>query len=152
MRSTPEQDARLRARLQEAVDKVADGSADKMGRLLGYANGGYLREILGSKAKPVREKIIQRFAESTDPTIASWFDGYVSNITAADLAEAAAKHSNPWPFRYLSPAEWALIDPRDWAVAESAALDALEKQRQRARTAHPLRQPESSPRKREASA
>jgi len=71
MRSTPERDAWLQERLRLAVETLAGGSADKFGRLLGYANGGYIREILDGK-KPVRDAIIER--ANTVPASAGWFD------------------------------------------------------------------------------
>ena len=83
MRSTPEQDKTLRARLQEAVDHFGDGSADQFGRLVGYANGGYIREILNNK-KPVREALIGRV--HAHPGMAGWFDAALSSVSAADLA------------------------------------------------------------------
>jgi hypothetical protein len=71
MRSTPERDAWLKQRLKEAVDSpLAGGSADKLGRLLGYTNGGYIREILDGK-KPVRSAIIER-ADAV-PELRGWF-------------------------------------------------------------------------------
>ncbi len=72
MRSTPAHDKKLQARLQAAVDQFADGSADAFGRLIGYANGGYIREVLSGK-KPVREALIDRCAAV--PALSGWFDG-----------------------------------------------------------------------------
>lgn len=59
MRTNPARDAQLRQRLQEAVDAAGGGSADAFGRLLGYMNGGYVREALTGK-KPVREALVER--------------------------------------------------------------------------------------------
>lgn len=54
-----EHEAWMRRRLQEAVDKLADESADKLGRLMGYTNGGFVREILKG-TKPVGKAIVTR--------------------------------------------------------------------------------------------
>jgi hypothetical protein len=72
MRSTPERDAWLRERLIEAVKQFAGGSRDKFGRLLGYTNGGYIREIIDGK-KPVREAILERACGVKE--LAGWFEG-----------------------------------------------------------------------------
>lgn len=88
VRSTPEQDERLRQRLQEAVDKFASGSADKFGQLIGYANGGYVRECLNKK-KPVRESLIDRVHAA--PGMAGWFSEQLSPITAADVGDIDEK-------------------------------------------------------------
>lgn len=74
MRSTPAHDKKLQARLSEAVDRFSEGSADAFGRLIGYANGGYIREVLSGK-KPVREALIDRC--HAVPVLAGWFDGVV---------------------------------------------------------------------------
>lgn len=59
MRSTPDLDRALEQRLREAVVRFAGGSADAFGQKIGYANGGYIREVL-TKKKPVRESLIER--------------------------------------------------------------------------------------------
>lgn len=83
MRSTPEIDARLRRRLQEAVDRFANGSADAFGRQIGYTNGGYIREVLSTK-KEVRERLIERVHEQ--PNMRGWF----SSILTPAMAPAQA--------------------------------------------------------------
>lgn len=88
VRSTPEQDRRLRERLQQAVDEFAGGSVDKFARRIGYANGGYLREILGAKGKPVREALLERV--HADPEMVGWFLPALSKVTADDIAGQAA--------------------------------------------------------------
>lgn len=70
MRSTPAIDQSLRARLQQAVDLFDAGSADAFGRRIGYANGGYIREVLLGK-KPVREALIDRVHGKNE--LADWF-------------------------------------------------------------------------------
>lgn len=74
-----EKDAALTARLVEAVDKLAGGSADRLGRMLGYTNGGYIREIVNGK-KPVRRMLIERFksesAAQADGRLRNWFDDW----------------------------------------------------------------------------
>jgi hypothetical protein len=96
MRSTPERDAWMRQRLQEAVDGPAGGSADKLGRMLGYTNGGYIREILKG-AKPVRAAIIER-ANDVDE-LRGWF----GMPEAAPEAESALpEHLKPLIRRILA--------------------------------------------------
>ncbi len=75
----------MRQRLQEAVDKFAGKSADRFGRLIGYTNGGYVRECL-NKIKPVRETLIERVHAAEG--MGGWFDGELSPIAAADIADA----------------------------------------------------------------
>lgn len=61
----------MRERLRKAVEVHANGSADKLGRILGYTNGGFIREILDGK-KPLRSAIIER-AEAVE-ALRTWFD------------------------------------------------------------------------------
>lgn len=83
MRSTPELDAKLQQRLRDAVERFAGGSADKFGRLAGYTNGGYVREVLNG-TKPVREALIDRV--HSHPDMAGWFDSLLTPLMAADVA------------------------------------------------------------------
>ena len=82
VRSTPEQDERLRLRLEQAVREFAGGSADAFGRLTGYTNGGYIREVLNKK-KPVREALIERVHAAKG--MAGWFLPVLSQVTARDI-------------------------------------------------------------------
>ena len=85
MRSTPEIDARLRERLREGVEYFAGGSADKLGRLLGYANGGYIRESLRpDNPKPVRAALINKFNDV--PEMRGWFAHILPAVSIADLS------------------------------------------------------------------
>lgn len=58
------------ARMAEAVRVWANGSADEFGRLLGYANGGFIREVIGKK-KPIGKAIRHRLQEHL-PEVASF--------------------------------------------------------------------------------
>lgn len=91
MRSTPEKDEALRARLEEAVNKFADGSSDAFARLIGYANGGYIREIINKKkGKVVREALIDRVNNSKEcKAMHGWFDDLL-RIAEADQADDLA--------------------------------------------------------------
>lgn len=62
----------MRQRLAKAVEDLADGNAEKMGRMLGYQNGGFVREVLGG-SKPVGRAIVQRMQSA--PGGKGWFDG-----------------------------------------------------------------------------
>ncbi len=86
----------LRLRLAAAVDQFADGSADKFGRLIGYANGGYVREALNSK-KPVRGAIIERASDSGVPGLVGWFDGV--EAVPAVLPRVSAMPAGAHPIR-----------------------------------------------------
>jgi hypothetical protein len=107
-----DQEAWMRRRLQEAVDQLADGSADKLGRLMGYTNGGFIREILKG-TKPVGKAILARINQV--PKGEGWFK------TAADIAyeEAAATVA-----RELST-EGALSDLSTRAISLARRFDAL---------------------------
>lgn len=82
MQTTPVIEAALRKRLQQAIDEFAAGSADRFGRLLGYTNGGYLREVLNGK-KPVRDAIIQR--THAVKQMAGWFDPILESLPPGAL-------------------------------------------------------------------
>lgn len=71
-KETP-REAYLRQRLKEGVDQLAGGSADKLGRMMGYTNGGFLREIINGR-KPVRTAVIERMHQNVEGG-AGWFDG-----------------------------------------------------------------------------
>lgn len=98
MRSTPELDAKLEARLREAV-ALYDGNTDALGRALGYTNGGYVRESLRAddvdaigkkrKKKPVREALISRFDKSEDRRLHRFFDDLLTGFSAADAMTSA---------------------------------------------------------------
>jgi hypothetical protein len=47
------------ARMVEVVQRWGGGSADAFGRLLGYANGGFIREVIAKK-KPIGKAIRHR--------------------------------------------------------------------------------------------
>lgn len=95
MRSTPELDAKLRARLIEAVDALTNGNADAFGRRLGYTNGGYIREIIRN-VKPVRESLIDRVHAL--PGYEGWFAHLLPSVVAADLAQRTAASAFDEPF------------------------------------------------------
>lgn len=60
------------ARMAEAVQRWGGGSADAFGRLLGYANGGFIREVI-SKKKPIGKAIRHRVREHM-PELESYLD------------------------------------------------------------------------------
>lgn len=113
MRSTPEIDAKLKARLQEAVNKIANGSADKFGQLIGYANGGYVREVLNNK-KPVRETLIERV--HARPEMAGWFDDIITPMMIpgqpSDLVLTPDERALVLAFRQQRAAQLADGQPR----------------------------------------
>ncbi len=125
VRSTPAQDEALRQRLEWAVTHHANGSADKLGRMLGYANGGYIREVI-NKVKPAREKLIERV--NAHPTLRGLFDGVLTEVSAADVARhapAAAAPAAEWPFQQIPPAMWATLSDQDRHAIERAAVKEL---------------------------
>lgn len=74
MKRTPEIDAWLRARLKLAVEQFGDGSTDAFGRLLGYANGGSVRQSLkesGKGSRRVQQAILDRSEAVSD--LKDWF-------------------------------------------------------------------------------
>lgn len=76
----------MRRRLGEAVEKLADNSADKLGRLMGYTNGGFIREILKG-TKPVGKAILVRIENV--PGGKGWFDALASSGRLRVALEAA---------------------------------------------------------------
>jgi hypothetical protein len=94
VRSTPELDARLRKRLQEAVDRFAEGSADAFGRLIGYANGGYIRQSLrADDPRPVRSSLIARINDV--PLMRGWFDSLLPPLVASDVRREDSQPAQP---------------------------------------------------------
>lgn len=122
VRSTPEQDVRLRLRLAAAVEQFAGGSADKFGQLIGYANGGYVREVLNEK-KPVREKMIERVHARKE--MAGWFNSSLTQISIADVSPESSGPASQWPFRRISLDQWSALDGYDQALVEDAAFSRL---------------------------
>jgi hypothetical protein len=82
MRSTPEQDNRLRARLAEAVDQLCGGNAEQFGKMIGHANGGHIRQILKGE-KEVRPTIIHRVQAVEG--METWFLSVLSPISLMDM-------------------------------------------------------------------
>jgi hypothetical protein len=104
-----EQEQWMRRRLDEAVQQLADGSADKLGRLMGYTNGGFIREILKG-TKPVGKAIVARIDKVVGGT--AWFAGCPYGAAAVpQTAESSAAFSS----RALNLAQRfdALTDPGD---------------------------------------
>lgn len=122
MRSTPEQDVRLRLRLAAAVEQFAGGSADNFGQLIGYANGGYVREVLNEK-KPVREKMIERVHARKE--MAGWFNSSLTQISIADVSPESSGPASQWPFGRISLDQWSALDGYDQALVEDAAFSRL---------------------------
>jgi len=87
MRSTPAMDQLLRDRLEQAVGLFDGGSADAFGRRIGYANGGYIREVLLGK-KPVREALIDRVHGKSE--LADWFADLLPGASQRTGAESVA--------------------------------------------------------------
>lgn len=79
--SNPGEGERLRQLLADAIQKLAGGSADKLGRLMGYTNGGFIREIVNGK-KPVRRAIIERMHQIEGG--AGWFNDAGADVVIRD--------------------------------------------------------------------
>lgn len=125
MRTTPEIQAKLRERLQAAKERA--GSAEKLGKLLGWANGGYVRQFLSDNEKTRRaitQELVIRANESPEPWLHAWFDGILPPIAKVDIAQAqvarAAKAA--WPFTRMSQAQWESMNPLQQAIVEDAAV------------------------------
>lgn len=138
----------MRRRLDEAVQQLADGSADKLGRLMGYTNGGFIREILKG-TKPVGKAIVARIESVQGGN--GWFAGCPHGIaTAPQLAESGPAFSS----RALNLAQRfdALTDPGDATKAFarlSNILDVYEaEQREREHLQAAATGSTSAPRKR----
>lgn len=130
MRSTPDQDARLRARLQEAVDRFSDGNAEAFAKRIGFSNGGYIRMCLrADNPRPVRESVIDR-VHAVDE-MRGWFDPVLAPVSAADVRSAARTKDAPWPFKRLTLEQWHQLDDFEANVAEHAYLEALDRLRSR---------------------
>jgi len=141
MRSTPELDRKLRQRFIEACASRSDGNADAFGRLLGYTNGGYVREIVRG-VKPVREAIIERVHSLEG--LEGWFAPLLPPLVARDVAERAPTRTGPaWPFERLSSVQWASLSERERGAIEDVAMaklrEILAERDHRNRTSDPSR-------------
>lgn len=93
MRSNEAKDEALRQRLEWAVGEHAGGSADAFARLIGYTNGGYIREIVNKKNnKVVREALIERVNTSKEcPALHGLFDDILKTQDEDRVSELAAR-------------------------------------------------------------
>ncbi|EON13427.1 LexA family transcriptional regulator [Pandoraea sp. SD6-2] len=57
-------------RLEDAIEKVADGNRTEFGRRLGYKDGAFIRQLLGG-SRPIREKTVN--AVEALPGMKGWF-------------------------------------------------------------------------------
>lgn len=116
VRSNPAIDAALRNRLREAVEQFAGGNAEAFGKMLGFANGGYIRQCLRpNDPRPVRSSLIGRVNDH--PLMQGWFDGLMPPIVAADVRPRPAGQVNmQWP---------QAGHPRDQASAWHSAASAF---------------------------
>lgn len=133
----------MRHRLKEAVQRLADGSAEKLGRLLGYTNGGFVREIV-TGGKPVGKAVVARMEDV--PGGRGWFNGAPGQAGVADVqvkyghgrpTAAAPKTKRPLPDQALGLAVRfdALPDGRlkdALYAAMSALLDGFEAEQRHA--------------------
>lgn len=122
MRSTPALDAKLKARLEEAVKHFAGGSADKFAQLIGFANGGGIRQCLLG-IRPVRESVIHRVHRLDKPGASTWFADLLTPIVSKDV-EATLPTSH-WPFERISPEAWSNLSERQRGAIEAAAVAAM---------------------------
>lgn len=137
MRSTPEIDARLKARLQEAVERFSDGNVEAFGKRIGYANGGYIRQCLQDKdPRPVRAVLIGRVHQ--DPDMRGWFDGVLPPLVAADVRDER-RQAGGWPFKRLTLEEWESLGELQAVVEDAAVQKARELLRERAELAGSIR-------------
>ncbi len=126
MRTTPELQAKLRQRLQEAVDRA--GSADALGRLLGWTNGGPVRQCLAtSSPRNVTPGFILRANESSATWLHGWFDGLMPLASQVDVLRVAhaRRALAPWPFMRITSEEWAALDSDERAIVEDIARSKL---------------------------
>lgn len=89
-------------RMSEAVQRWANGSADQFGRLLGYANGGFIREVLAKK-KPIGKAIRHRLREHLPEG-----EAFLTYPSAPALGETPVAHGlsyTPDTVPYLSREE-----------------------------------------------
>lgn len=120
VRSTPDLDAKLRARLREAVDHFSEGNAEKFGKRIGYENGGYIRQCLREDSpRPVRSSLIAKMNEI--PEMRGWFDALLPPLVASDVRQAAPAVASPWPFKRLTRDQWEALGELQ-AVVEDVAV------------------------------
>jgi hypothetical protein len=121
MRTTPEIQAKLHARLSEAVERA--GSADALGRALGWTNGGYVRQCL-RRVRNVTPEFMHRANESSEEWLHGWFDGLLPPIAALDVAQAATRRAikSAWPFKRLTQEQWDALGTVGQAIVEDVAL------------------------------
>ncbi len=100
------------------MDAFAGGSADAFARIVGYVNGGYIREALNGK-KPVREALIDRVHRCSG--MEQWFAGCLGET----LHSPATQQDLEWPFERFSRARFERLTAREQGVVEDAAFRAL---------------------------
>jgi hypothetical protein len=142
----------MRHRLKEAVERFADGSAEKLGRLLGYTNGGFVREIIAG-GKPVGKAIVARMEDV--PGASGWFHAAPGHAGVADVIvkyrDGRRAASEPKAKRALSDRALnlakrfdALNNPshaQTLYAAMSALLDGFEAEQRQAPAAKPAAAP-----------
>lgn len=62
------------ARLKEALDHFAGGSADKFARYLDWPQGGGMVRQIRLRKRPMQESILSRCRLHSNPELAHWFD------------------------------------------------------------------------------
>lgn len=121
MRTTPEIQSKLKARLQDAVTRA--GSADSLGRALGWTNGGYVRLVLSGKRNCTPE-FIARANASPEAWLHGWFDASLGPLSKLDVLtrEVVRAKDVSWPFSRLTLEMWRRLDAARQAIVEDAAI------------------------------
>lgn len=106
------------------MEKFAGGSADAFGRLIGYANGGYIRQSLrDDDPRPVRSSLIARINDVQ--LMRGWFDSLIPPLVASDLRREDSRPGvQEEPAPYVSGPAHAM-SPRPFTLPVSITWEQL---------------------------
>jgi len=111
------------------------GGNARLGRLLGYRDGAYVGHMIGG-LRPITEKLIEKIHQMHG--LSGWFDKDLRAQTGASHSELSAKEpaaAYGWPFKLITPQEWASIPPHKRDVIEEQVSGLIASQREGKRAA-----------------
>lgn len=104
-------------RLKEAVQSIGGGSADALGRMMGYDGGGGVRLVLTGK-RPVTPAIVERIEAIDDGKYVGWFELPGELMSTTEVKKA-------WPFKTIKRADIAGLGDGELQAVEAAIRNEL---------------------------